>query len=301
KGLENICNSKDSIYIEAYRLLAKQDLKMGLYDKNLEDNLLKHSDNGILKFDNYGSSVYDKLQKSCSNGLKIYKKQFKHKYSRKKGLKRLDCYCEKKIFDMIDILGEQPVGTSGNNGIRFIVMCLISYFNVFNYGSSVYDKLQKSCSNGLKIYKKQFKHKYSRKKGLKRLDCYCEKKIFDMIDILGEQPVGTSGNNIKLKKNIVRKLGIRAILMCLVPLIGIILPILDEIKGSSSNTILKESGIPKPVYIIYGIIFIILTYIILFSIIYTMTKVVKYHRLEAGRGKLNFREYCLFCKDIFYA
>ncbi|VVA00195.1 Plasmodium exported protein, unknown function [Plasmodium vivax] len=190
KGLENICNSKDSIYIEAYRLLAKQDLKMGLYDKNLEDNLLKHSDNGILKFDNYGSSVYDKLQKSCSNGLKIYKKQFKHKYSRKKGLKRLDCYCEKKIFDMIDILGEQPVGTSGNN--------------------------------------------------------------------------------IKLKKNIVRKLGIRAILMCLVPLIGIILPILDEIKkkGSSRNSILFDSGIPESVCIIYGIFFIILTYLIVYHIWY---------------------------------
>ncbi|CAI7721724.1 Plasmodium exported protein, unknown function [Plasmodium vivax] len=221
KGLENICNSKNSLYIAAYRLLAERDLKKGIYDKKLEDNLLKHRDNGILKIDNYDSFVYEKLQKSCSNDLKIYKKQFKSKYAKRKGLKKLDCYCEKKIFDMIDILGEQPVGTSSNN--------------------------------------------------------------------------------IKLKKNIVRKWGIRFIVMCLIPLIGIILPILAKIKGSSNKSILKEYEIPESVCIIYGIIFIILTYIILFSIIYTMRKVVKYHRLEAGRGKLNFREYCHFCKDIFFA
>ncbi|VVA00072.1 Plasmodium exported protein, unknown function [Plasmodium vivax] len=433
KGLENIFNSKDSLYIAEYRLLVEKDLKTGLYDKKLEDNLLNDRDNGILKIDNYGSSVYKKLQKSCSNDLKIYKQQFKRKYARRKGLKRLDCYCEKKIFDMIDTLSEQPEGNSSNNiklkknivrkwGIRFIVMCLIpligiilpildqidgsskksilkeseipesvyiiygiifiiltyiilfsiiytmrkvvkyhrleagrgklnfreychfckdiffafiygilfiilTYIILFsiiytmrkvvkyngilkidNYGSSVYKKLQKSCSNDLKIYKQQFKRKYARRKGLKRLDCYCEKKIFDMIDTLGEQPEGNSSNNIKLKKNIVRKWGIRFIVMCLIPLIGIILPILDQIdvstkagSDSTKNSILLESGIPESVCIIYCIIFIILTYIILFSIIYTMRKVVKYHRLEAGRGKLNFREYCHFCKDIFFA
>ncbi|KMZ82478.1 hypothetical protein PVIIG_06210 [Plasmodium vivax India VII] len=218
----------DSLYIAEYRLLAEQDLKTRLYDKKLEDNLLKYRDNGILKIDNYDSSVYKKLQKSCSNDLKIYKQQFKRKYARRKGLKRLDCYCEKKIFDMIEKIGEQPVGISSNN--------------------------------------------------------------------------------IKLKKNIVRKWGIRTILMCLIPLIGIILSILDLIEGSTSvgssgkkKRILLESGIPESVYIIYGIFFIILTYLILFLIIYTMTKVVKYHRLEAGRGKLKFREYCHFCKDIFFA
>ncbi|KMZ88795.1 hypothetical protein PVBG_05707 [Plasmodium vivax Brazil I] len=160
KGLENICNRKDSIYIEAYRLLAKQDLKTGLYDKKLEDNLLNYRDNEILKMDNYGSSVYKKLQKSCSNDLKIYKQQFKRKYAKTKGLKRLDCYCEKKIFDMIEKIGEQPVGTSSNN--------------------------------------------------------------------------------IKLKKNIVRKWGIRFIVMCLIPLIGIILPILDQIDASSTILFSKQ-------------------------------------------------------------
>ncbi|KMZ96639.1 hypothetical protein PVNG_06300 [Plasmodium vivax North Korean] len=226
KGLEYICNSKYSLYIAEYRLLAEHDLKTGLYDKKIEDNLLKYRDNGIVKIDNYDSSVYKKLQKRCSNDLKIYKQQFKRKYKKRKGLKRIDCYCEKKIFDMIDILGEQQIGTN-------------SY-------------------------------------------------------------------NIKLNKSIVKQIGIRIIVICLIPLIGIILPILDKIVGKTESagktqSILLEYKIPKPVYIIYGIFFIILTYIILFSIIYTMTKVVKYHRLEAGRGKLNFREYCHFCKDIFFA
>ncbi|VUZ99847.1 Plasmodium exported protein, unknown function [Plasmodium vivax] len=169
---------------------------------------------------------------------------------------------------------------------------------------STYSQVKGKSLNKLDAYKQGYKRRYSKKKGLAKLECSYEKKIFDMIDRLGEQQVGLSNYNIKLKKNIVRKRGIGIIVICLIPLIGIILSILDVIKGTTKvngnfESILLESGIPKPVYIIYGIFFIILTYIILFSIIYTMTKVVKYHRLEAGRGKLNFREYCLFCKDIF--
>ncbi|GAB70067.1 CYIR protein, partial [Plasmodium cynomolgi strain B] len=96
-------------------LLAEQDLKTRLYDLKFEDNLLKCRDNRIKKIDNYGSTVYDKLQKSCSNDLKNYKKEFKRKYSKRKDLIRLDCYCEKNIFDMIDRIGEQQVGTSRYN------------------------------------------------------------------------------------------------------------------------------------------------------------------------------------------
>ncbi|GAB70063.1 CYIR protein, partial [Plasmodium cynomolgi strain B] len=91
-------------------------------------------------------------------------------------------------------------------------------------------QLKNKGLNDLEIYKEKFKSKYPKRKGFKRLDCYCEKKIFDMIDIIGEQEVGTSSYNKKLKKVIVRKWGIRTIVMCLIPLIGIIIPILNLIK-----------------------------------------------------------------------
>ncbi|GAB70056.1 CYIR protein [Plasmodium cynomolgi strain B] len=113
-----------------------------------------------------------------------------------------------------------------------------------------------------------------------------------MIHRIREQQVGPSSYNIKLKECIVIKWSIRTIVMCLILCIGLIIPILSKINNESSF-------IPKPVRITNAIIFIILTHIILFSMIYTMIKVVKFHRLEAGKGKLNFREYDVFCKDTF--
>ncbi|ANQ07947.1 Uncharacterized protein PCOAH_00021240 [Plasmodium coatneyi] len=159
---------------------------------------------------------------------------------------------------------------------------------------SEYEQMQESFLNDLGIYTEQPKHKYTKGKCLKRLDGYFEKKIFDLIDRTGEQQVGTSSFKTKLKESTVRKWGKRTIAMCLVLLLGTILPIFVRICGNITHLLAKV------LYGIYGIFFIILTFIIIFLVIYIMTKVVKYHRLEAGRGKLKFKEYCVLCKDIFF-
>ncbi|GAB69847.1 CYIR protein [Plasmodium cynomolgi strain B] len=101
-----------------------------------------------------------------------------------------------------------------------------------------------------------------------------------IVNMLKGKKVGASSNNIKLKKNIVIKWGIGTIVLCLIPLIGIILPILCKINIITDNTL-------QPILYSCDSFFITLTYIILFLIIYTMIIVVKYHRLEDGKGKMN--------------
>ncbi|GAW84114.1 variable surface protein, partial [Plasmodium gonderi] len=100
---------------------------------------------------------------------------------------------------------------------------------------------------------------------------------------------------------------------CLVSLLGIILPVLDRIESTvqvscvngsdggqnCAQSILNASGIPVEVYYIYGILFLILAYIILALISYIMVKIVKYEKLGARKGKMFFKKYCSFCKDVF--
>ncbi|GAB69989.1 CYIR protein, partial [Plasmodium cynomolgi strain B] len=156
---------------------------------------------------------------------------------------------------------------------------------------SKYAQLKKKALNDLNLYKKLYEHIYSKKNILGKFDCYCEKSIFDMIDRIGKEEVETSSYDIKLEESIDRKWGIGTIVMCLFPFIGIILATFDKIMGGSF--------IPGPLYTACDICFTILTLIVLFFFIYTMTKVVKYRRLKAGKGKLNFRKYCLSGKNIF--
>ncbi|GAB70053.1 CYIR protein, partial [Plasmodium cynomolgi strain B] len=116
-----------------------------------------------------------------------------------------------------------------------------------------------------------------------------------MIHRMREEQVGPSSYNIKLKDSIVMKWSIRTIVMCLTLSTGLILPIYLKFQkstsggGPTSSIFSSTLGMPEYVYTIYCIFFIVLTSIILLSIIYTMTKVVKYHRLEDGRDKSNFK------------
>ncbi|ANQ09117.1 Uncharacterized protein PCOAH_00037080 [Plasmodium coatneyi] len=223
KGLKDISNGgKDSSYIAEYRLLSEQDFRIALYDNELEEYLLKYRDSAILTYAENGTIRAD------SKGLTIY------------------------------------------------------------------DMLKKNCAIHLEIYKAQFKRKYTNSKGLRRLRYYCEKKIFDLIDRTGEQQVGTSSFKTKLKESTVKKWGKRVIVMCLFPLIGTILPIFVKICGKIPHLIAQA------LYGIYGIFFIILAFIIIFLVIYIMTKVVKYHRLEAGLDELSFREFFVFWDHIFW-
>ncbi|GAW83930.1 variable surface protein [Plasmodium gonderi] len=93
------------------------------------------------------------------------------------------------------------------------------------------------------------------------------------------------------------------ILLCLIQLCGIIISVLDLIKfmEDSSNfvvSILKYQKFYTLDSYIYVTFFLILSSLILASIIYIMTKIVKYERIKANSIKMNFKEYYIFCKEV---
>ncbi|KNA01514.1 variable surface protein Vir10 [Plasmodium vivax North Korean] len=91
-----------TISMRHFRLLA---IKNGI-PKELEDasfsNAFSYDKYKKLKKKREDSSLYKRLKREGLNNMEIYKKSFQCKYNKKKGLAKLDCYCEKKIFDKLD-------------------------------------------------------------------------------------------------------------------------------------------------------------------------------------------------------
>ncbi|VUZ99458.1 Plasmodium exported protein, unknown function [Plasmodium vivax] len=184
---------------------------------------------------------------------------------------------------------------------------------------STYDQLSKKKLNDLDAYKKGYKNRHSKKKGLAKLDCYCEKKIFNKIDEIYELSRSMQNDEKNFKKNIYHKFGYRLILFALFPILGVIVPILFKRNGPFSNWCASEcadtsthkhndgsyykSPFSKAQWESFFYIHMVLSFtliiVVLTVIIYTLVKVVKYERLKAGKGKIKGKDCYRFCKKIF--
>ncbi|GAW80086.1 variable surface protein [Plasmodium gonderi] len=150
-------------------------------------------------------------------------------------------------------------------------------------------------------YKISYAYRYSNKKGLAKWDCYCEKKIFNILDSMNDTTAKSHNSKSKNFKRLVNKVLVcLAIIPCVLPLFGLILPVLDMIKHSDScnSSLLRNIEITKTRYIVYCVLFLIMTYIIVVTIIYVVTKIVKYESLKNNKGKMNFKKYCIFCREL---
>ncbi|VUZ93914.1 Plasmodium exported protein, unknown function [Plasmodium vivax] len=78
----------------------------------------------------------------------------------------------------------------------------------------------------LDVYMREYRRRYSRKKGLEKLECYYEKKLFDLLERVSEIAEKTNYDKKRCKKILFRKYGIKLILFILFPLLGFIMPIL---------------------------------------------------------------------------
>ncbi|KMZ88645.1 hypothetical protein PVBG_06007 [Plasmodium vivax Brazil I] len=188
---------------------------------------------------------------------------------------------------------------------------------------STYRNMKNSDSKKLKLYKTSYKHRYSKKKGLEKLDCYCEKILFDKFDYLHKIAENRKNRRTSFIDKILNKYGYRLILFSLLPIIGLIFPVLfcgkDEKNESSiffcihekhegSSEDCKLQMLPKSIlphiyvitYISLVIFYFIIPTIYLSMIIYGFIKVVKYEKLKSGKDKMSFNEYCRFCKGLFY-
>ncbi|SCA60447.1 Protein of unknown function, putative [Plasmodium vivax] len=189
---------------------------------------------------------------------------------------------------------------------------------------SSYSQLKKKGLNDLNAYKKTYKHRYSKKSGLAKIDCYCERKVFDALDNIQRFADNRQKNKKSLKRWFFKKYGVPMILFTLIPLLGAIIPTVlelryiqngyfpcygydkdwDKVKRTDHkyynynytkeidvNTWIKLEIINK-IFLYASIL------IIAIVVIYILIKVIKYERLKAGIGKIKGKEYYHFCKSI---
>ncbi|VUZ99532.1 Plasmodium exported protein, unknown function [Plasmodium vivax] len=193
--------------------------------------------------------------------------------------------------------------------------------------TSSYGNLKRKDICDLDKYKKCYKNRYSKKKGLAKLDCYYEKKVFDKIDKIYELSSKMKNDKKAFKKKIFNKFGYRYIFFSLIPIMGIIFYIVFDKNGPFKNYCLSEcknkhgedtsvlsaqahinkgftrvqfnSTVWNTIEVLHGLIFNIFAAMFIFWIFYTLIKIIKYERLKYGKGKMSAKAYCRFCKNVF--
>ncbi|SCA83752.1 Protein of unknown function, putative, partial [Plasmodium vivax] len=163
---------------------------------------------------------------------------------------------------------------------------------------SVYKKLKQMGLNDFEIYKKAFECKYTKKKGLGKLDCYCEKKIFDKLEGICLLAKNMKDDK-KYFKNVCKRYGLPfALSFIFVFTVGII-TVLD---GCGVECLISATKKADPLfYVVYSILLYILPISIFLVLSYIMIKVIKYDRLVEGKveGKRIAKEISCYYDDAF--
>ncbi|KNA01744.1 hypothetical protein PVNG_06331 [Plasmodium vivax North Korean] len=149
--------------------------------------------------------------------------------------------------------------------------------------SSTYKRLKREGLNELDIYKKSFACKYSKKKGLTKLDCYCEKKIFDKLDGIYLLAKNMKDDKKGFKKKICKRYGLPFVLSLIFVLTVATIDVLD---GSGVKCFYsKTSTLETLSQVGYSILLDILPIIIFLVLAYITIKIKKYDRLVEGKGE----------------
>ncbi|CAI7719383.1 Plasmodium exported protein, unknown function [Plasmodium vivax] len=163
---------------------------------------------------------------------------------------------------------------------------------------SIYGQLKRQGLNELDIYKKSFACKYSKKKGFKKLDCYCEKKIFDKLEGICLLAKNMKDNK-KCFKIVSKRYGIPFVLsMIFVFIVGIFNALgICKVKCFYSATKTQDTLF----HVGYSILLDILPITIFLVLSYIMIKVIKYDRLVEGKveGKKIAKKISCYYDDNF--
>ncbi|KMZ95092.1 hypothetical protein PVMG_05964 [Plasmodium vivax Mauritania I] len=88
-----------SLNVRAHRLLAKHEYKNEMPTRGLQYNVPYNRDNYKLEKGKGYNNTFEELKQSRSNNVDNYMKSYKNRYSKKRVLKKLDCYYENKVFN----------------------------------------------------------------------------------------------------------------------------------------------------------------------------------------------------------
>ncbi|VUZ99462.1 Plasmodium exported protein, unknown function [Plasmodium vivax] len=183
---------------------------------------------------------------------------------------------------------------------------------------ATYEYLKKGKLSELESYNKNYKKRYSKKKGLAKLECYCEKKIFDKICYIDNVTNKRKNQREPFLRKVLHKFAICFIIISLISIFGSIINILfggehgktlitwcDGTTNSGCNpTKCKEDykimsgNLIKQLDYWNQVISCIGISIFFIFIIYIFIKIIKYEKIKAGIRKMNAKGFFLFLKDL---
>ncbi|SCA82039.1 Plasmodium exported protein, unknown function, partial [Plasmodium vivax] len=167
---------------------------------------------------------------------------------------------------------------------------------------TIYKQLGKNNLNKLELYRKDYRKRYNKKKGVAKLECYCEKKAFDKFDHICSLEESIKNGKKHLIKKLHKNYGLPIVLLTLFSLIGLIIPILDKCDkihdmfkcNVDMNTETGHDSCKTNLNYICGsnvVIFMPFYIILLSTSIYLFVKFLKYKRLKSGKNKINNTPY----------
>ncbi|KMZ88850.1 hypothetical protein PVBG_05958 [Plasmodium vivax Brazil I] len=180
--------------------------------------------------------------------------------------------------------------------------------------TSHYSQLKKVALHDFDEYKKGYKNRYSKKRGLAKLDCYFEKKVFDNFDYIYELSEKRKNNKKTFIKKILSKYRYLIIIFFLLPIPGSIMPFLfgggkDAYIPMCRSTCDKHTAGSNDAYIAisYGkvpsdifwetmdylsmILFYLAIIIIVVMLVYTLIKLRKYWKMRSNCDEYIDKEY----------
>ncbi|KMZ89595.1 hypothetical protein PVBG_06301 [Plasmodium vivax Brazil I] len=157
-------------------------------------------------------------------------------------------------------------------------------------------------SKYLEDYMNDYKNRYTEKKGLSKLDCYCENEIYKSIAKFDKFAQNVRNNKGILKNLLYKKYSLSLFLSCIIPLLAIIFFVLNkfesgEKKGDRSKTYLRYLDDNFYLGHLYFVLLIIHGATFVSAGIYTLIKVIKYYGIKSGKNKMKTKVYFCILKE----
>ncbi|KMZ92841.1 hypothetical protein PVMG_01427 [Plasmodium vivax Mauritania I] len=200
---------------------------------------------------------------------------------------------------------------------------------------SIHSYIRGDRLNKIDYYLKDYKIRYSKKKGIAKLDCYYENKVLKKINKIFEITDNMKNKKKYYNKKVYNKYVVRLVFFSIIPFLGLIFtfyfsklnPYTE--KACFSECLFKHEGdgtksnptsnatddhakkerilllIDKKTFHIIEIVndlFLWISFtVVLLILLYICIKLLKYARIKSGKGKMSIKDYCCFCKDLFIA